>query len=680
MKSESEKLDLRSHDIAEDKRQALLRLFPEIRTAGSKLDLERLKLALGEAVDVGKERYGMNWPGKAECLKTIQAPSLGTLRPRAEESINFDTTGNVIIEGDNLEVLKLLQKSYLGKIKMIYIDPPYNTGNDFIYPDNYTESLQTYLEYTGQVDSEGRKFGTNTDADGRFHSKWLNMMFPRLYLARNLLREDGVIFVSIDDHEASSLRSVCNEIFGEENFIAQFVWNSEGHTDNQFDVKVNHEYVVLYSKNFECVELGHVVDPNTRQASNLWKGFAENSITKNGPGNPPSEVTLPVGFPCAVSTLDLPVTSVPREFFEACEALKYISRETTDRFSVSYPIRLGRMQVDGSRLSAPCRIYSGWANVNKLKAFIANDCRPIDEDGDQLSFYLSDKGVVYYRRHREKARNILSVLRNMGTTERMRSELEQMGIPFQYPKPKELLAYLQQVGLGDGIVLDFFAGSGTTAHSILELNEEDQASRKFILVQLPEPLDSAAKDEKPLVDFCDSIGKPHNLAEVAKERVRRVIKKLNDQGAGKLDLDGVRKQDRGFRVFKLAESSFRTWEAQKSEDGEALAKQLELHVDHIHEGRTADDLLYEILLKSGFSLTTAVEVLQLAEKAVHSVASGALFVCLDRELTLELIRAMAEKRPERIVCLDEGFAGNDQLKANAVQIFKTKGITSFKTV
>ena len=210
-----ETLDLCSHDIAEDKKQELLRLFPESRTEGGKIDFERLKLALGDMVDVGKERYGMNWPGKAECFKTIQAPSLGTLRPCREESVNFDTTENLIIEGDNLEVLKLLQKSYLGKVKMIYIDPPYNTGNDFIYPDDYTESLQTYLEYTGQVDSQGKKFSTNTEADGRFHSKWLNMMYPRLYLARNLLCSDGIIFISIDEHEVDNLRKLCNEIFGE---------------------------------------------------------------------------------------------------------------------------------------------------------------------------------------------------------------------------------------------------------------------------------------------------------------------------------------------------------------------------------------------------------------------------------------------------------------------------------
>ena len=245
---EPEKLDLRSHDIVGDKMRELLRLFPEVRTEGGKIDFERLKLALGETVDVGKERYGMNWPGKADCFKTIQAPSLGTLRPCPEESVAWDTTENLIIEGDNLEVLKLLQKSYLGKVKMIYIDPPYNTGNDFIYPDNYTESLQTYLEYTGQVDAEGKKFRTNTDTDGRFHSKWLNMMYPRLYVARDLLTEDGVIFISCDDHELENLRRLCNEVFGEEGFIGILIWRARNFADARpmRGLSVDHEYIVTY--------------------------------------------------------------------------------------------------------------------------------------------------------------------------------------------------------------------------------------------------------------------------------------------------------------------------------------------------------------------------------------------------------------------------------------------------
>lgn len=223
-------------------------LFPEIVTEGGKIDFDRLKSTLGETVDAGKERYGMNWPGKADCFKTIQKPSMATLVPAREESVNFDETENLIIEGDNLEVLKLLQKSYLGKVKMIYIDPPYNTGNDFIYPDDYSESLDTYLRYTGQVDAEGRKFSTNTEADGRFHSKWMNMMYPRLFLARNLLRHDGLIFISIDDNEVSNLRKIADEIFGEENLVNILVWKKRYNAAKEQHLAVIHDYILIYAR------------------------------------------------------------------------------------------------------------------------------------------------------------------------------------------------------------------------------------------------------------------------------------------------------------------------------------------------------------------------------------------------------------------------------------------------
>jgi len=238
-----DRFDLRSQDLSKEKREEILRLFPGNSTEGGKIDFERLKQTLGEIVDVGKERYGMNWPGKADCFRTIQAPSMGTLRPCQMESVNFDATENLIIDGDNLEVLKVLQKSYLDKIKMIYIDPPYNTGNDFIYPDDYSESLQTYLEYTGQVDAQGKRFGTNTEADGRFHSKWLNMMYPRLFLARNLLQEDGILFISIDDSEADNLRKICSEIFGEENFIGVVVWKKRYQGAKEKHLVILHEYI-----------------------------------------------------------------------------------------------------------------------------------------------------------------------------------------------------------------------------------------------------------------------------------------------------------------------------------------------------------------------------------------------------------------------------------------------------
>lgn len=628
---EPEKLDLESHHIAEDKRQELLRLFPEIRTEGDKLDFERLKQVLGETVDVGKERYGMNWPGKAECFKTIQKPSLGTLLPSPEESINFDTTENLIIEGDNLEVLKLLQKSYLGKVKMIYIDPPYNTGNDFIYPDNYTESLQTYLMYTGQIDAAGRKFGTNTDADGRFHSKWLNMMFPRLYLARNLLRENGIIFISIDDQEMDNLRKLCNEIFGEVNFVESFVWKKSygGGAKEQFAVR-QHEYCLLYARNIDALD-EFWLPPDPDAEKKYYDGKDEH-FAKRGPFR-----------------------------LKPLEATKSMDRRENLVFPIQAP--------DGTE-TLPKRQW--WWSKERVQRVMA-------ENG--LVFTKTDRGwSVSYKQYlidengQKRGSKPFSVIDGIYTqhgTADLRALFDDE-VVVQFPKPVSLVERLLHIsGDKEAIVLDFFAGSGTTGDAVLELNNQDAGSRKFILVQLPEPCESETVAAK--AGF-------KNIAEITKERMRRVIKKLNDEDTGKLDLNDTKKQDRGFRVFKLAESNFKPWNAEEPKDAGGLAKQLELHVDHIRDGRTSDDILYEVLLKSGFPLTTPVEPLTLMGKTVHSVAGGMLLICLERELTLELIRAMADKKPERVVCLDEGFAGNDQLKANAVQIFKTKGITSFKTV
>ncbi len=622
-----ERLDLRSHDVAADKVEELLRLFPEARTEGGKIDFDRLKLALGSTVDVGKERYGLTWPGKAECFRTIQAPSLATLRPAPKESVNFDSTENLIIEGDNLEVLKLLQKSYLGRVKMIYIDPPYNTGNDFIYPDNFSESLQTYMQYTGQVDAEGRKFGTNTETDGRFHSKWLNMMYPRLYLARNLLSEEGVIAVSVDDSEAASLRRLLDELFGEENFLCVLVWQRKDTPANDTQgVSISHEYVALYARSIESFDR-HLLPRTEAQLANY----------KNPDSDPRGPWTR---------------TSL-------------IRREGNYVYAVPRP--------DGKQVLPPKG--SSWriapATMERLRA---EGCLWWGKDGDgELPFakrFLSEvqQGVVP---------TTWWDYEFAGSTRNGKAEIKDLFsdvAPFDTPKPTKLIhRLLEMVSDSDSLILDFFAGSGTTGHAVLDRNKHDNGNRRFILVQLPEPTD---RKEYP------------TIAEITKERVRRVIKNLDadDAKAGKqLSLadnsaPAPAKQDRGFRVFKLAESNLKPWNADVPKDAKALDEQLALHIDHIRQGRSDDDLLFEILLKSGFPLTTAVEALELAGKAVSSVASGSLLVCLDRKLTLEVIRAMAERKPERIVCLDAGFAGNDQLKANAVQIFKTKGVASFKTV
>jgi adenine-specific DNA-methyltransferase len=619
-----ERLDLRSHDIAADKIAELLRLFPEARTEDGAIDFDRLRLALGETVDVGKERFGLNWPGKADCFRTIQAPSMGTLRPAPAEGVNWDTTENLIIEGDNLEVLKLLQKSYLGKVKMIYIDPPYNTGNDFIYPDNYSESLQTYLKYTGQVDAEGRKFGTNTDTDGRFHSKWLNMMYPRLYLARNLLRDDGVIFITIDNQEEDNLKKLCNEILGEENYVTTVVWQKRVSPANDAQwFSSDHDYILIYAKNKLLWR------PNRLERTENQLKYYKN------PDNDPRGVWNSATYTCNKTKEQRPNLYYPirnphtgKEVWPKETAVWKYGKDLSDTHAADNRLWWG---ADGT------------AAYPRIKLFLSE----MDKVVPRTVWSYDDVG------HTQEGTGDLKEL--LGHA------------PFDSPKPVRLVQRMLELAADeDALILDFFAGSGTTGQAVLEQNADDGGKRRFMLVQLPEP---TGRSDYP------------TIAEMAKERVRRVIKTLNDADVGKLDLNGERaKQDRGFRVYTLAESNFKPWEADKPRDAAALGKQMELHIEHIRDGRSPDDLLYEILLKSGFPLTTPVETLTLADKEVYSVASGALLVCLERELTLEALRAMAKLKPERIVCLDAGFAKNDQLKANAVQEFRNKGVTSFRTV
>ena len=653
MTAPNDHLELESEDITEEKRRELLRLFPEIRTEGGKIDFERLKLALGEAVDVGKERYGMNWPGKADCFKTIQLPSVGTLLPCPDESVNFDATENLIIEGDNLEVLKLLQKSYLGKVKMIYIDPPYNTGNDFIYPDNYAESLQTYLQYTGQVDAEGKKFGTNTDTDGRFHSKWMNMMYPRLYLARNLLRDDGVIFISIDETEQPNLRFLCNEVFGEENFIADMVWAAGRKNDSQ-NISVSHEYIIVYVKNIGFLKENNVLWRQRKEGlDDIYTTYGK-LRRKHGQDHVAVQAGLKEWFAGLADTHP---------------AKNHRHYSSVDRRGIYFPDNISWPGGGGPKYEVlhpithkPCAVPSrGWmfSKPERMQEAIADERVHFGSDESSvpcIKSYLKDREYevpysIFYQDGR-------------AATKRLRGLLG--GDVFENPKDDIVIRKIIEFAADkDALILDFFAGSGTTAQAVLELNKKDGGNRKFVLVQLPEPID---RTDYP------------TIAEITKERVRRVITKLNEEDGNGAESEEVKSQDRGFRVYKLAESNFRPWNADIPRNADALGEQLELHIEHIREGRSAEDILYEILLKSGFSLTTPVETLTMAGKTVYSAAGGALFICLDRDLTLELIRAMAEQKPERVVCLDEGFAGNDQLKTNAVQIFKTKGITSFKTV
>ncbi len=639
--SEPEKAELKSMDVAEDKRWQLAQMFPEVitetRTPDGKLmravDFEKLKAVLGtfsEVLEHQKERYGMTWPGKNECLKIIQQPSIATLKPCREESINFDQTENLFIEGDNLEVLKLLQKAYYGKVKMIYIDPPYNTGKEFIYPDKYAETLDTYLAYTGQVDAEGRKFSTNTEAEGRFHSKWLQMMYPRLYLARNLLREDGVIFISIDDGEVATLRAICDDIFGQECFAGCVTRVTGTPTGGGNRALVNEiDYVLVYFKTPDVAIEG--------------VAFSEDDA----------------------------------EIYDKEDANgRYLTRplrrtggedRREDRPSMYYAVRA----PDGHEIFpiAPAGYESRWicgkAKYDELERNGLIEWVRVKKNGEEVwqvyqKFYLEGR--------LKQPSNLWSGLEGNKKATRDLKALFDGEKVFSFPKPVGLIRHILQLASDseDSIVLDFFAGSGTTAHAVVAQNASDAGSRKFIIVQLPEPLDPESKEQRIAAAFCDRLGVPRNIAELAKERVRRAGKQVGSENP-------MFSGDLGFRVYKLASSNFKVWDSEQAAKApENIAKQLELHEQHIDPNAGQEDILYELLLKAGFPLTTKVEKVQMAGKDVFSVADGALLICLEREITKELIKAMAEADPLQVICLDEGFKANDQLKANAVQTFKAR--------
>jgi adenine-specific DNA-methyltransferase len=647
--SDIEKLPLTSMDVKEEQIAKLKQHFPEAFTEGNKIDWDKLKLTLGESIDAGKERYGMNWPGKVDCFNAIQQPSTATLIPDREESVNFDTTENLFIEGDNLEVLKLLQKSYLGKIKMIYIDPPYNTGNDFIYPDNYSESLETYLEYTGQVDSEGRKFNTNTDIDGRFHSKWMNMMYPRLFLAKNLLREDGLIFISIDDNEVDNLKKICNEIFGEENFLSQIIIQSNKRGQTYKDISKTHEYLIVYTKSdgYQLNELAKDSDSLPYEDKygkfDLWE--LRNRNPKFGKHNRPN-----LFFPIYVSPTS-----------KDSNGYSKISTQKSENFHIEVlPLN--------SEEKESCWRWS----INKIISVDLTSDFPIlvakqRRDGLWNIYEKSRKSTT-------KAKSIwdeTNVINEQGTM-----ELGELGMAdlFDHPKPIGLLNKIVSISTDNNdIILDFFAGSCTTAHAILKLNIQDGGNRKFICVQLPEPTEGKSEELKASYK---------SIADISKERIRRVIKKVEGENKINKDMFTTEKPnlDLGFKVLRLSKSNFSSWNTGVDKNSEVIQEQLFKHVQHISPEAEQEAILYELLLKSGFELTTSIKNLEIDGKHVFSIGDNEMLICLEKQLTNELIKAIAELKPVRVICLDEGFQNNDQLKTNAALIMKSKGVVKFQTV
>jgi adenine-specific DNA-methyltransferase len=617
----------------------LVEILPEVLADG-KIDGAKLRELLGDDLSEERERFGLFWPGKQRALRAAQAPTSATLKLDPESSQNWQESKNVFIEGDNLEVLKILQKHYHGKIKMIYIDPPYNTGKDFVYPDNFKEGLETYLEWSRQINEEGKKVSTNAETDGRYHSNWLNMMYPRIKLARNLLTADGVILVSIGDAEQAHLKRLLDEVFGEANFISQFIWVNEGNIDQQSKIKGTHEYVLAYARDSTQVARPTVIDPNIEETSKLFNDTIENSITKNGPANPPSEVELPEWFPVAFDS----GTISPRED--------------------SFPQVLTPIKVVNGKLEKPARVRSGWSSRNLLDLFIANGGIPIqDAEGKETWFELRETGAIYMLKRRAADQGqVLSVLKNMGTTKQNSAMLTKWNLNFSYPKPLFLIEYLVRAFTRadeDAIVLDFFCGSATTGHAVLSANKRDGGRRKWMQVQLPEPAE-------------DIFGEPTTIANLARQRMVRAGGEVGNNQ----DIFNSQHLDIGFRAFKLTSSNFAKWNI----NSDTNLNSLEQHILDLRESASNEaspiDILYELLLKQGYSLNANFKEIRINELQILEIENGLLFAYLNQTVkpTLTQLREVVMKKPARLIVLEDCFQGDDELKTNLVQECKALNV------
>ena len=617
-----------------DRIASLQSLFPEAFTEG-KVDFERLKQALGESIQTDRERYGLNWAGKSDAIHVLQSLSVGTLQPQREESVNFDTTENLIIEGDNLEVLKLLQKSYFGKVKMIYIDPPYNTGNEFIYPDNFREGLEDYLRFSGQMSAEGTATTNNKETDGRYHSKWLSMMYPRLFLAKNLLREDGVIFVSIDDHELHNLRLMMNEVFGEENFLANVVWQKKYAPSNDtVDFSYMHDYIMVYGKARPYNDAGKAIALLGR----MDRTEEQNKLYKN-PDNDERGLWRTDNYLCNKSADERPNLYYPIIHPKTGEEI-WPNRSAVWRYS----------KDRHARNVSENRVWWGLTQDNKVPAYkrLFSEVRGIVSD---TWWTHKDCG------HNDEAKKQLKAL------------FPDTSITFDTPKPSRLIKRMVKLaspddGAGDDIILDFFAGSGTTAQAVLELNQEDGGRRKFVLVQLPE---NTADKQFP------------TIATITRERVRRAIKRMNDSDAARLLPGDENTPDRGFKAFTLAASNFKIWEDEQQTDQDAIARQLELFADNLLPDAAPENILFEILLKAGFDLNISRTEIMVAGHPVQSIAGGHLLVCLERVLSRAVVDGMIAQKPSSVICLDEAFHGDDALLTNTLLQMQDGGII-FQTI
>lgn len=642
--------ETKSPDLVHENLAALRALFPELITEnadGVAVNLDVLKQLVGDrTVTDTEEKYGLNWHGKRRARQLALTPSTGTLRPCPEDSVDWDTTQNLMIEGDNLEVLKLLQKSYAGKVKLIYIDPPYNTGKDFVYPDNFQDNIKNYLELTGQTGEGGKKLSSNTEASGRYHTDWLNMMYPRLKLARNLLREDGVIFISIDDNEVSSLRMILTDIFGEENFLANLVWQKKYSPQNDEKYfSASHEHILVYAKSLVDFEIGLL--PRTKEADARYK-------------NPDND---------------------PRGPWKSSDLTRQEYRERDDYMIIS--------PISGKQFSPPTG--NSWGRPKDIVEQLIKDNRiwfgPEGNSIPSIKRFLSEvkQGIT--------PQTIL-LRQDVGDTQEGKKMIKEVFgdvSVFETAKPIRLLhwALTTSAVSKHDIVLDFFAGSGTTGHAVNTHNLLNGSNCRYILAQLPEPTER--NDYK-------------TIADISKERLRRAGKNIRAEWEAKqaaeksknaeLDLEGTAKSpsedqpcpDLGFRVFKLDSTNIREWEP----DRHRLVETLEESIEHLKQDRTEQDILFELLLKLGLDLCVPIETRDISGKAVHSIGGGSLIVCLaasipqaDVEaLALGLIAWHTELKPAgetTTVFRDSAFA-DDIAKTNLTAILQQHGLETVRSL
>jgi adenine-specific DNA-methyltransferase len=659
-KLDAESPETKSADIISGNVEVLKSLFPDAFTEG-KIDFEVLKQLLGGAVDEREEKYGLNWHGKRRARQIALTPSAGTLLPCPEESVDWDTTQNLMIEGDNLEVLKLLQKSYAGKVKLIYIDPPYNTGKDFVYPDDFRDSISNYLKLTGQIEG-GRRTTSNTDSSGRFHTDWLSMIYPRLKIARALLSNDGVLAISIDDRELANLRSICCEIFGEENIVGVVIWKNV--TDNNpTNVATEHEYILFVARSKDQIE-------------KEWKSKLSDV----------KDLLVRVGADLNVNFTGERLQQAYEKWYRdhkselwPLDRYKYIDEGGiyTGSQSVHNPGKEGyRYDVLHPKTGRPCKQpLMGYRFPKETMDSLLAEGRILFGDDETKIVELK----VYAAEFQEKLSSLLELDGRLGAYD-LREDFPEEVKVFTNPKPVRLLtSFFPFILKEDGdLALDFFAGSGSTGRAIYTMNS-DGVKRKFILVQLPEALDSSDKKQKASADLCKAFGKPANLAELTKERLRRSSRRAHD-------LDPMFSGDVGFRVFKLASSNIRAWEPDAADLEDSLLK----NAEHLVQGRKEQDVLYELLLKLGLDLCVPIETKMVAGKTVHSIGGGTLIVCLADGLTKDVVeelangivdwrKALAPAVDTRVVFKDTGFV-DDIAKTNMAAILNQAGIADVRSL